>query len=234
MLNKIISLLAVAFSFALAQSAYAADMPAKAVKAPIVAPGYNWTGFYIGAVGTYGWGDSQHCEIGSTPPCLSTGPFTNMTGWEGGGTVGYNWQWTTWVFGVEGDWSWGKLKGSSRSVPGFNCTPACDTSINSIGTARGRVGYAFDRVLPYLTAGAAFSDLHASIASIGLPVSSGSTTKTNFVWGGGVEVALIPQWSAKVEYLNISKLGDFVYDNGLGGVRYHDALLCARFQHQPC
>jgi outer membrane immunogenic protein len=216
MRSRITGVLIAAFSFALAQTSYAADMAVKAPPAPAVAPAYNWTGFYIGAVGTYGWGDAQHCDAGPLPPCSPTFPQTNPKGFEGGGTVGYNWQLTNWVLGFEGDWSAGKLKASSPSVPGFGCAAGggtmCDTSITSIGTARGRVGYAIDRFLPYLTAGAAFSRLHADIGS---GASQGTTEKTDFVWGGGVEVSLAPQWSAKIEYLNITKLGDFVYDTAL-------------------
>lgn len=181
------------------------------VNAAPAAPVYSWTGFYVGAVGTYGWGDSQHCAVGYG--CPASFPQTNLTGWEGGGTIGFNWQWATWVLGVEGDWSWGKLKGSSADTTSFGCGgQTCDTWINSIGTARARVGYAFDRFLPYLTAGVAFSDLHGAIG----PASSrstDSTTKTNFVWGGGLEYAFWQNFSAKVEYLNITKVGDFVYDS---------------------
>jgi len=196
-------------------------MPTKApiMKAPMVAPVYNWTGLYVGAVGTYGWGDSQHCQnLPAGSPfanCDPQFPQTKLTGWQGGLTLGYNWQWIQWVFGVEGDWSWGKLKGSSNNTAVFGCGgggATCDTWINSIGTARARVGYAFDRFLPYLTAGAAFSDLHGAIGPAAAR-STDSTIKTNFVWGGGIEYAFWQNWSAKIEYLNILRMGDFTYDS---------------------
>ena len=62
---------------------------------------------------------------------------------------------------------------------------------------RGRIGYAFDRFLPYFTAGAAFGDVQANT-----PGFSG-TTKTQFSWvlGGGLEYAFMNNWSAKIEYL---------------------------------
>jgi len=46
---------------ALSGSAMAADMAARPYKAPpvVVAPIYDWTGFYIGANG--GWGESRNC-----------------------------------------------------------------------------------------------------------------------------------------------------------------------------
>jgi outer membrane immunogenic protein len=213
-------LTAAALSVGLSQIASAADLPVKGpayVKAP-VALAYNWTGMYVGALAAYGWADAQHCQIGAAPqPCAPTFPITNMTGGQGGVTLGYNWQVTNWVWGIEGDWSWGKLSGSSVTTPAFGCGgaagPLCENSINSIGTIRGRVGFAADRFLPYVTAGAAFSRLTANIAG-GTALSSGdSTTKTNFVWGFGVEGVIAPQWTAKLEYLNVSAPGDFVYDS---------------------
>lgn len=47
MRSKIVSLMAVAFSLEVVQAASAADMPTKApiVKAPMMAPAYNWTGW---------------------------------------------------------------------------------------------------------------------------------------------------------------------------------------------
>lgn len=99
----------------------------------------------------------------------------------------------------------------------FGCAGRCFTEITSIGTVRGRVGYAFDRFLPYVTAGAAFTRLHSNL---GVPVFCNSagcddakTTKTDFVVGGGLEYAFafLPGFSAKAEYLSITKLGDQLY-----------------------
>lgn len=217
-MKKIIGLVTAAAALSFSGFANAADIPIKMpVKAaPIVAPPYNWTGIYIGAVGSYGWGNSQHCQHNPVgfAECDGSFPQTNLTGWLGGATIGFNWQWTNWVFGVEGDWSWGKLKGSSGTTATFGCGgggATCDTWISSIGTARGRVGYAFDRFLPYLTAGAAFSDVHGEIGPTSTR-STGSTTKTSFVWGGGIEYAFWHNVSAKLEYLNIVKVGDETYD----------------------
>jgi outer membrane immunogenic protein len=196
--------------------AAAADKPAKAPmrQASLAGPGNNWSGFYVGALVGYGTADSTHCDDGT---CATPGvayPEPHMSGWLGGATLGYNFQVADWVLGIEGDWSWGSIDGSADSTPTFICnitgTNGCATDVKSVGTLRGRAGYAFGRFLPYLTAGAAFSRLHASI---GTPVlSEGSTTKTDFVWGGGVEVALAEKWSAKLEYLRIERLGDFEYD----------------------
>ena len=132
--------------------ANAADLPRPVyTKAPpYQAPyAYNWTGFYIGINGGGGWGNSTWD---------STGGFDTSGGMVGG-TVGYNWQMGTWVLGVEGDIDWADIKGTTAT----NCVGGgCTTQNNWLGTARGRVGYAFDRWLPYLTGGAAFGDVQAS------------------------------------------------------------------------
>jgi outer membrane immunogenic protein len=201
--------------FGFANAASAADMPVKgpAYKAPIATPVYDWTGLYIGGVVGYGWGKGIHCDGGPPVVCI---PETDPKGWNAGITLGYNWQLANWVLGVEGDWSWANMTGHSPDPPGFGCATSCDTKIQSFETARARVGWAFDRFLPYVTAGAAWTQLSASL---GNPVlASGSTTKTSFVVGGGLEYAFWQNVSAKVEYLYISQLGDFAYDtNGTCG-----------------
>ena len=97
------------------------------------------------------------------------------------------------VVGLEADIDWSDVKGSTTT----NCPLGCETKNTWFGTARGRIGYAFDRFLPYFTAGAAFGDVQANT-----PGFSG-TTKTQFSWvlGGGLEYAFMNNWSAKIEYL---------------------------------
>jgi outer membrane immunogenic protein len=195
----------------LAQIASAADMPVKApvYKAPMMAPAYNWSGFYIGGVVGYGWGTSDHCDASTCGLPGVVYPAPDPKGWNAGVTLGYNWQSANWVLGVEGDWSWANMKGSDPGTLTFGCAGTCDTNIKSFGTVRGRIGYAFDRLLPYVTAGVAFTELNATI---GTPVlAEGTTTKASFTVGGGVEYAFLPNWSAKLEYLYISKLDDFTY-----------------------
>lgn len=193
---------ATAMSFA----ANAADMPVKApiVKAPVAIP-YNWTGFYVGATAGYLFGKSQHCDT----PAFCTNAF-NVNGFTGGGTVGYNWQMTNWVLGVEADFSGANAKGSTTSVVGvFNCVANCDTKLNWWGTVRGRVGYAADRWLPYVTGGYAYGNLSADLNSGGL---SASGSRSGWTLGAGVEYALMPQnWSVKLEYLYFH-LNDLFYD----------------------
>src|SRR5437016_7842810 len=71
---------------ALAGPVGAADLSprygAPITKAPMYAPGFNWTGFYVGINGGGAWGTSRWD---------STNRF-DVNGWLIGGTAGYNWQ----------------------------------------------------------------------------------------------------------------------------------------------
>jgi outer membrane immunogenic protein len=182
-------------------TARAADIAPVYKAAPAYAP-YNWTGLYVGGVVGYGWGTNKHCDAGGC-----TLDF-DVDGWNAGATIGYNWQWANWVLGIEGDGSWANIKGSTPDSGCGGSGTTCDTKIKSFETIRGRVGYAFDRFLPYVTAGVAFTQLEASAFN---PVVSRSTTKSSFTVGAGLEYAFLPNWSAKLEYLYVSKLSDFIY-----------------------
>jgi outer membrane immunogenic protein len=97
------------------------------------------------------------------------------------------------VFGLEGDMDWSNIRGSAACGAGFSC----ETRNTWLSTARGRVGYAFDRFLPYVTGGLAVGDVKNSVAGVG----SSTATKAGYAVGGGIEAALAGPWTAKVEYL---------------------------------
>jgi outer membrane immunogenic protein len=88
-------------AFAASSSAMAADPRVKAPPAPppVVAPAYNWTGFYVGGHAGWAWTDTT-----STDPRANQNLISNNG--IGGGQVGYNWQIGTWVLGVEAQASW--------------------------------------------------------------------------------------------------------------------------------
>ncbi|MGA2566804.1 MAG: outer membrane protein [Pseudolabrys sp.] len=169
---------------ATAVPAFAADMPTP-FKAPAYAAPFNWSGFYLGINGGYGWGKSSWTDplSGGT-----TGDF-NLSGAMAGGTVGYNLQTGQFVLGVEGDidYSW---------MTGTDATGCCQTRNDWFATARGRLGYAFDRWMPFLTGGAAFGDVKMNTVG-----ASETATRIGWTAGGGLEYAFMGAWSAKVEYL---------------------------------
>jgi outer membrane immunogenic protein len=179
-------------------TATAADLPStkRAPVAPIFAA-YNWSGFYVGLQGGYGWGRSVHRQ-----GAASSGKI-DVTGGLIGATVGYNYQINSLVIGLEGDLAYSGMSGNTLT----NCAaPGCRTKMDWFGTVRGRLGYAFDRVMPYITAGAAVGDVSARVGG-GL---SGSETRLGWTVGGGVEAAIWNNWTAKVEYLYVD-LGKFNY-----------------------
>jgi len=149
---------------------------------------YNWTGFYLGINGGYAWGSSHWDGFGGSDP----------RGGMVGGTAGYNWQamGSPWVFGLEGDIDWTNIKGTFTNI---NCPVGCETKNTWLGTVRGRVGYAWDRVMPYVTGGLAVGDVQANAIGFG----SVSETKLGWAVGGGVEAALAGNWTAKLEYLHV-------------------------------
>ncbi len=195
-------LIAGALALAAGGQALAADLPqpapppprAPATYVPIPVPVFTWTGIYLGVNGGYGFGQSNW-----TAPILgSTGNFST-DGFLAGGTIGGNYQFNQFVFGVEADADWSNLTGSPAlsacSGPGGI---SCTTKSDWLGTVRGRAGVAWDRVLFYGTGGVAFGNVQAG--------STGSfDTGTQIGWtaGGGVEFAFTPNWTAKVEYLYV-------------------------------
>lgn len=178
-------------------SAAAADLPPRypvAPRAPIYNAGYNWTGFYLGLNGGYGWGRSNWDAIDKFS--ISGGLF--------GVTAGYNYQYNQVVFGIEGDVDWSGIKGST--LTGICGLTSCTTRNDWLSTVRGRIGLAFDRFLPYITAGAALGDIKASNAPFALPAGTG--TNLGYAVGAGFEVALVSNLTAKAEYLFVD-LGNF-------------------------
>jgi outer membrane immunogenic protein len=176
-------------ALAAAGPAVSADRPV--YKAPIYVAPFSWSGFYVGLNGGYGFGTSNWTD---TVIGMSTASF-DMNGYVAGGTVGYNLQTGVWVWGLEGDLDYSTIKGSTLSF----CPGGCETRNDWLGTVRGRIGYAWDRFLPFITGGAAFGDI-----KMNTPINTSQTT-TNVGWtlGGGLEYAFMGSWSAKIEYLYV-------------------------------
>ena len=194
-------LLLAAALLSVATAASAADMQARPyTKAPppLVSPAYDWSGFYIGAMGGYGWDRED-----------SSGGF-------GGGTIGYNWQFpgSQFVFGIEVDAAGASIKDSLTADVGDGIMATEELKINSFGSVTGRAGVAWDAALFYAKGGFAWAYRKDSISvpEFGLNVSD-SQTHTGYTIGGGVEYLFTPNWSAKAEYMYTS-LGSKTYNLG--------------------
>jgi outer membrane immunogenic protein len=177
-------------------AAQAADLRQPSYKAPAYsAPAFSWSGFYVGLNVGYGWGTASF-----TDPVIGN-MSTRVTGALGGATLGYNYQTGSWVWGVEGDLGISSVKGTNTTV----CSaPGCEFSNTWLGTARGRIGYAFDRYLVYGTGGAAYGNLKFT----GPDSMSEAKSKLGWTLGAGVEYAFMGAWSIKAEYLYVD-LGTF-------------------------
>ena len=185
-------LMAGAFALAAGGQALAADLPqpgpprAPATYVPVPAPAFSWSGIYVGINGGYAFGSGDFSSGASV---------SGVNGFLAGGTIGAKYQWGRFVLGIEGDGDWTSLDGKT--------TPTCSTcEVKStwLATARGRAGYAFDRILFYGTGGAAFGNVQGG--AIGGPFDSG--TQIGWTVGGGIEAAIAPNWTAKVEYLYVN------------------------------
>jgi outer membrane immunogenic protein len=117
-----------------------------------------------------------------------------------GGTAGYNWQFGQAVIGAEGDIDWSGIKGTTTVL----CPAGCETRNKWLATARGRVGFAFDRFLPYFTGGLALGDINANRPNF----PGGSISNAGWTVGAGLEVGLVSNVSLKAEYLYVD-LGNF-------------------------
>ena len=179
---------------ALTGSVAAADLarpvPQPYYQAPVAAQLYNWTGFYIGINGGGAFGRSAWDP---------TGHF-NMSGGIVGGTVGYNYQFGQAVVGVEGDIDWAGISGTTNNL----CPLGCKTSDSWLSTVRGRLGYAADRFMPFVTGGAAFGNIQATTPGF----IGASSSQVGLTVGAGLEFAIAGNWTAKAEYLYVD-LGKF-------------------------
>lgn len=191
---------------ALTGAAQAADIPATAgAPAAAAASAYDWTGFYTGLDGGYGWGWSRWSD-----PLAGTGEM-HTDGAVLGGHLGYNWQAGPLVFGIESDAAWANLRGGTGGSPGYCATGPCETKQTWIGTTRGRIGYAFGYWMPYVTGGAAYGGVEQT-----LPWGSASSTRLGWSAGAGLEVGLRKNWSAKFEFLHLD-LGTASFFNAASG-----------------
>ena len=171
--------------------AWGADLSLPRVAPPVP---YTWTGIYVGL--NAGYGDTKLAETASGAGLNGSGS-TNIPGGIGGVQIGANYQTGPIALGVEADFD-GTVATKSLTIAGIASNTA---EVPWIGTLRARVGYAFDRLLVYATAGGAATQL---ISTVNVPaLGSSSTTFTHGGWtaGGGIEVAVTESLSARVEYL---------------------------------
>jgi outer membrane immunogenic protein len=168
---------------------------------PYIAP-FSWTGFYVGASIGAVWGSSSVRDASAFElyPTAGSTHTANRVGFLGGLQGGFNWQVSSFVLGIEADYSWA----SANKTTNILADAYFNSSLSGLGTIRGRLGFAADRFMIYATGGGAYTQLKERVYDA-TPAFSLSATSNPWGWvvGGGVEYALIQNWSVKVEYLHV-------------------------------
>lgn len=205
--------LAAAAALLVSTSAFAADLPSRAappVYAPVI-PVFTWTGFYAGTLTGYGFSDGQFVRTTGTTPAtaaaLAAGRRPQRLGIEAdgltsvGGGIGYDYQFVPGsgiVVGLAADatlMDLGRRRGFVGPTAFGSEATAFRSQLDWLGTVRGRVGYAFDRVLVYGTGGFAYGNTlyraaFANPAGAFNHLGQYDGMSTGYVYGGGVEYAL--------------------------------------------
>jgi len=117
----------------------------------------------------------------------------DATGVVAGGQIGYRWQASAWVFGLEAQGDWADLKGSSTSLVAL--APFANRSkIERVRLFTGQIGYAFNNVLFYVKGGAAVVDdsSGATIRSLALH-STATMTPVGAAWLESVWIWLLAE-----------------------------------------
>ena len=193
-------LIAAVLAVAGTTAASAADMAARPyTKAPApvyAAQVYNWTGIYVGAhIGGAFSGNNNGIGVAGFPTGSNNGSFL------GGGQIGADYQFSSWVIGAEANIS-GRNR-NNRNV--FNAAGAGFTSQSGsyLGSVTGRVGYAWDNVLLYGKGGYAYRDNSNFVGFTApgavTPILVNRNTD-GYTLGGGLEYMFAPSWSTKLEY----------------------------------
>jgi outer membrane immunogenic protein len=177
------------------------------MKAPAMAPLYDWTGFYIGGRAGYSWAHSDGQTTDLANGRVFAPSSSNSSAFHGGGQIGYDYMLPARiVLGVVGTLS----SGSHNSITnvGFREISTSDGKTDYTGTVRARLGYAFDTWLLYGTGGWGWS--HASstrtqvtgVVGNAVPgtVETISTSNSGWTVGGGLDYALAKNWDVFAEY----------------------------------
>lgn len=173
--------------FCLAGTAIAAEPPP--VMAPPPPPVFTWTGLYATLQVGGAWDPTNlTANAGWNTGFGESGVF-------GGLNVGLNYQMNAFVLGLQAEYNFAGITGSTFAYP-----LGVTASIRQFGSVDGRLGYAFDRLLVYAIGGFAYGDLRHTIVPAGLFPLSFAHNGYGWDVGGGLEYALTDNITARVEY----------------------------------
>ena len=200
-MNK--TLLALTASIVMAAPAMAADMPVKAPPAQAPVAVFNWSGCYIG--GNIG-GARLKRELSDN----FSGQDWSRTG-DGvfivGGQLGCNYQFNSFVLGVEGDFDWGGDRDTGDGVVIAGNTFRASVDNKWISTLAARFGFTAGSLLFYGKAGVGWVKIEditiTNVTTGGSFVGNGSYTARGPMLGLGLEYGFSNNWSIKAEYDHI-------------------------------
>jgi outer membrane immunogenic protein len=189
-----IILLATAFILAPVGAACAADINETS---PVAA--YDWSGLYAGVDVGYAAGKSDLFIAGAGGGGSDVNSALDPDGFIGGIHIGFNQEMASrFVLGAEADIAYNNVDGLTT----FSSGALLKSEVKWSGSARLRAGYAFDRTLPYITAGVAAAKYEVTVISGGPGGEIPFHDETHLGWtvGAGVEHAFTDKWIARVEY----------------------------------
>lgn len=176
-------------------------------------PVWNWGGLYAGLHAGGAWGSTDWKSADGPLAAFSTSTFPGSGTADGslaGGQIGYNLQFGSWVAGVEVSASWANIDGYAKCATNEASASsyACHSRIDTLVTAAGRLGQSFGNFLVYGKGGFAWAkEKHDAYQSSGTVTFTGNSDRTGYMLGTGIEYAITPAWSAKVDYEYVD-LGD--------------------------
>jgi len=189
-------------------SASAADLAAAPyTKAPAPIAVYNWGGFYIGGNVGGAWTNQEWVNTANTTAFGDLAPGQGFrqrgTGIIGGGQIGYNWQASNFVFGLEGTISGLDTRGSVlNNVFGAGLDDLFSWRADWMATITGRAGYAVSNNLFYVKGGYAGVNNRLSVVDLVPTTGTGSQTQWHNGWtvGAGWEYGITQNWIVGLEY----------------------------------
>ncbi|RVD41485.1 porin family protein [Mesorhizobium sp. M4B.F.Ca.ET.019.03.1.1] len=159
---------------------------------------YDWSGSYAGVDVGYAVGSSDHLVTSGGGDLNSP---IDPNGFIGGIHIGLNREMASrFVLGAEADLMYTAVDGQTAFGSGGGALGKGEVKWS--GSARLRAGYAYDRTLPYITAGVAAARYQVLVTTGGFGGDQPYREETHVGWtvGGGVEHALSDRWIARVEY----------------------------------
>jgi outer membrane immunogenic protein len=207
-----------------------------AVCASSAAMAQDWNGFYIGVNAGHAWAKSDvtmatvFSPTGyfatTSPPAINADGTGRVkpSGFTGGVTLGYNWQWGHGFFGLEGDYNHFNQNDSRTAGHTYPCcaptayTVYQNVDVSNLATFRMRAGWANAHWMIYGTAGGAhtkinYNETFTDTFATAYESSWQNATKGGFVWGVGAEAQWAKHWSIKGEWLH----SHFSSMSGAGG-----------------